>query len=637
VEAILEKILDYIKEQDKTFKVAKNSTTFVCPVCKHPGKTASLLPGVLVIRCANPECKDEVGNIIDIVRHFESDKKDWDDVPVLSYLGKKYNLPYVNESQVDLTLKFYAKNHFDLVPAGHNQKIPIEKAWPTKNHKDIAEWKDWLNDKLNIGVKTGKISGVTVVDIDQWPIPAEIAELLGETNTLYQRTAKGCHFFYKYESTLPKTRIGDLLIDIENDGGQVIVPPSTVDGKGRKMELYEVQEMPTELKQFLIKKTQNNKFLKPIPDPREVTELNLDNIDFNGAIGEGNRHHNFMKFGGLLRKQMNLTDVAYTLGMINKYLCDPPLTYVEIKNIVNSVDRYTTFDEKELSYKIIDYVEKVEEATSRDVKEALGYKKEVIDTLLSNLVKEGYLIKKRRVYKAIKKMQWRDEFMEDGNVIGYKMPYFDDLAQLRDGDLVILGAKTGVGKSHIAVNIMKRLVEQGIKPKYVNLESANRFLSVAKQIGLKEGDFEWVVNFSPETMELDDDSFTIIDWLLPNDYAETDKIYKYFAEQLGKHRGILLVFVQLKATGEWFAPNQIEMFPALAAKFGYEDEQGSEGAFTITKIREAKTKNRFGKIKTKYLWGSKELITWEEHDERYGTSSSTTAVDASTEVDEDYF
>jgi len=95
VEAILEKILDYIKEQDKTFKVAKNSTTFVCPVCKHPGKTASLLPGVLVIRCENPKCKEEVGNIVDMVRHFESDKKDWDVVPVLSYLGKKYYLPTI--------------------------------------------------------------------------------------------------------------------------------------------------------------------------------------------------------------------------------------------------------------------------------------------------------------------------------------------------------------------------------------------------------------------------------------------------------------------------------------------------------------------------------------------------------------
>jgi len=632
MEAILSKIFDYIEEKHKKWKIP-TKIPFICPLCNHVGKTALLLPKTYTIRCTNRACKDEVGDITDLVRHFEPDKVDLERSAILDYLSKKYKIAYISESQIDILLNFYSANNFDLVPVGHNQKVPIEKGWTTKTHKDKTEWQSWLNDKLNIGIKTGKISGITVIDIDQYPVPEEIAMLLGEKTTMYQRTAKGCHYFFKYEPDLPKTRIIDLQIDIENDGGQVIVPPSNVDGKSRMMELYEVQPMPKELKEFLLEKTKNKYTTAPIPDPRATDTLNLDDIDFGAVIGEGNRHHNFMKFGGLLRRKMNLTEVSYTLSMINRFLCNPPLTQVELQNIVNSIDRYTTFDEKELSYKILDYIDKVEEASSRDVKEALGYNKEKIDTIIATLVREGYVIKKRRLFKAIKKMKWQDVFMEEGKELGYQVPYFHELAQFREGDLIIIGAKTGVGKSHIAVNIMKRLVSQGVKPKYVNLESGNRFLSIARKIGLKEGDFDWVVNFNPETMELDDNAFTIIDWLLPNDYAETDKMYKYFAEQLGKHKGILVIFVQLKMDGGFFAPNQIEMFPSVAAKFLYEDEHGSASSFILTKIREPKSQNQIRKIGTRYCWESKELLTDEEYAVRYNKKPSAAGLQSETATD----
>ena len=645
---ILEKLVEYLSEHVKNFKPPKGNNPFLCPVCEHPDRTAIILPTVYSIVCNNPNCKngEKVGDIADLVKHFEPEKSHFSRPEIIDYLSKKYSIEYIKQNTTDITLDFYEKNNFDLVPVGSNQKIPIEKGWPTKTHKDKAEWKDWLEDNLNIGIKTGKVSGVTVIDVDQFPTPPEILELLGDTETLYQRTTNGSHYFFKYEPDLPKTRIIDLKIDIENDGGQVIAPPSIVAGKERHIELYEIQEMPKALKDFLLEQTKDKSHLRPIPAARpDDVKLNLEDIKFDGGMTEGNRHHNFMKFGGLLRKKMNLESVSYALNMINTYLTNPPLTHTELYNVISSIDKYVVFDERELAYKVLDYIDKVEEATARDVKEALEYKKEQVDTALAFLVREGYVVRKRRFFKAIKKMQWREEFMDDGSKIKYEMPYFDHLAQFREGDLIIIGAKTGVGKSHIAVNIMKRLVDQGIKPKYVNLESANRFLSIAKSIGLKEGDFDWAINFSPETMELDDNAFTIIDWLLPDDYAETDKIYKYFAEQLGRHKGILMVFVQLKSTGEFFAPNQIEMFPSLAAKFLYEenDPSGELGYFQITKVREGKNKFRFGKVETVYDWSGKKLFTKDEWLARQQgikakpkTDTNLQSVEADTKVSEDF-
>jgi len=55
----------------------------------------------------------------------------------------------------------------------------------------------------------------------------------------------------------------------------------------------------------------------------------------------------------------------------------------------------------------------------------------------------------------------------------------------------------------------------------------------------------------------------------------------------------------------------------------YEDEHGSASSFVVTKIREAKSQNRFGKIKTRYCWESKELLTDEEYEQRFNKKPST--------------
>ena len=49
-------------------------------------------------------------------------------------------------------LNFYKKLGFDLVPIIRNGKIPIEKDWTNKSHKDIGEWNNWLKTGINIGV-----------------------------------------------------------------------------------------------------------------------------------------------------------------------------------------------------------------------------------------------------------------------------------------------------------------------------------------------------------------------------------------------------------------------------------------------------------------------------------------------------
>ena len=102
---------------------------------------------------------------------------------------------------------------------------------------DLAQIEQWFGPNAppwNIGLVTGKRSGVTVIDKDTGPGKvgaATWAELIrehGEPQTLVARTGGGgLHLFFTYEASLKtgNNRLGQH-IDAKNDGGYVIVAPS---------------------------------------------------------------------------------------------------------------------------------------------------------------------------------------------------------------------------------------------------------------------------------------------------------------------------------------------------------------------------------------------------------------------------
>jgi hypothetical protein len=505
-------------------------------------------------------------------------------------------------------LDFYKEQGFDLVPILANSKVPIEQKWTEKVHTDPIEWKRWIDNGLNLGVKCGKCSNIVIIDVDQKPTPPELQVILDKYPTLTQNTSKGVHFIYRFTDKLPKTRIEGLKVDIETTGGQCVIYPSIIDGFQRELIIDDIAEFPEELLTYL-----QSKITTPaLKTNSEQLSEDINSEDFNlGVIEEGNRNGSLIRLGGILRKELNLTQVGFALNIVNRLYCKPPLPLRELDTVIGSLEKYVTFSETDLALKILNWLKIVEEASSRDIKEGLGETstsaKQRVDKALKYLIKEGFVFKKRREFHLIKKAEWKTELIDVGKKINFIMPYFEDRAIFRDGDMLIIGAKPGFGKTHVAINIVKQLSEQGIIPNYISLESGARFIDVALTLNLKQGDFKWSIHFSPQDIELEENAVTIIDWLLPDDYANTDKLYKYFAEQLVKKNGILIVFVQLMQNGNFFAANMIDMFPAFACKFLYEDETGVNSFFQITKIREQKEKTKYGKILTYYDWQTKEL------------------------------
>jgi hypothetical protein len=66
--------------------------------------------------------------------------------------------------------------------------------------------------------------------------------------------------------------------------------------------------------------------------------------------------------------------------------------------------------------------------------------------------------------------------------------------------------------------------------------------------------------------------------------------------------------MQLKESGDWFAPNMVKQFPALAARYRYTDEgKGIEGQWILDAIRDPKNHTKTGLIPCSYDFQTKIL------------------------------
>jgi len=491
-------------------------------------------------------------------------------------------------------LNFYCIYNFKLVKVSKDNKNPIENNWSNSklNTYTLSNWKEWLKEGYNIGVLTGSSSNITVIDIDTKDANEELLKLMPPTFT--QETQKGYHFFFKYNKNLPTTRIEHLKLDILNDGRQCILTPSVVKGHQRKvLHQANIAPMPKSLEEYLL-----NKVSKPSTQVSQIFK----------ALPEGNRNNSLIQIGGILRKELNIKQTNYVMQLINRNFMQSPLPNKDIYNMTKSLHKYVEIDIDALSRKILYYLNLVNSANANDLKDFCGEDRDVITEALKKLEQNGWVVKHRKEYKAVKKLVWNDTIGDLGATVPFKIPFFDNKAFWCWGDILLIGGGTGTGKTVICMNILKELIEQGVKPYYISTESGSRHARVARELGLVDGQYYWSQVFNVSEIKLEEKAVTIIDWLLPSEYKETDKIFQFLAQQVAETSGLLIVFMQLKdGTREWFAPNLCKLYPSFATRYILNKERDG-GIFKIDKIRDAKSADSYSDIICKYEWENKRLV-----------------------------
>jgi len=588
-------ILSYLEKKVSNFKVNKRGSfpIFTCPVC-HENEVCRFIPGTDKIDCMACGSKLDFSDLMYLLEDVKfNDTKE-------SLMDRVYkDLDIQNDRKTKEILEFYSSSGWNLTPITKKSKAPFELEWTSKEHRDIGEWIGWLESGLNIGVQTGNKSSITIVDIDQDVIPTDIDLLKG--NPLIQKTARGWHLIYKYVD-LPSCRIKEYETDVLNDGKQAIIYPSVVVNEETKavnkrefITPLALSDMPEDLYKLLKSKIE---YVEPTED--NVVDVVFDEVTPIN-ITKGSRNEALTQLGGILSKQLNTQAVEFSLNVLNTKLCVPPLPQKELKTIVRSLDKYIKRDEKALSVHIFKYLNVVEFANAKEIKDALGYPKEDVDKALAYLVMEQQLVKRGRTFSIIKKAAWKQELSVNYNAIDFELPYFSKYVNIAWGDMILLGSKTKSGKTTVAVNILKYLKDAGVKNLYyIGSEAGSRFTRTAMALGLNEGDFKWDFIVDPTKITLEPNAVTVLDWLMIPDKAMTDSVFKHFADQLYTTQGLLIAFQQLKENNEFFAPNMAKQFPSLAARYIYTDETGLKGNWHLDAIREPKIHCKAGLIPCTY-------------------------------------
>jgi len=201
----------------------------------------------------------------------------------------------------------------------------------------LAEWwavsDDGNTRPLNLGLRTGRASGVWVLDLDGPEGLETLACLEQEHGPLPDTVTVGTpsggrHLYFRLPEGLGvrcATRVFPG-VDVRGEGGYVLVPPSRVgDRCYRWVRLGEVALAPDWLLEALHR-----------PSPARTTAC-------SGGVRwrEGERNDRLFREGCVLRRRgYSAAEIEAALLALNAERCDPPLPEAEVRKVAGSASRY---------------------------------------------------------------------------------------------------------------------------------------------------------------------------------------------------------------------------------------------------------------------------------------------------------
>jgi len=218
----------------------------------------------------------------------------------------------------------------------------------TKDFQQIENWWGKWSD-ANIGIVTGKVNGLFVVDIDGDKGRDSLKNLQKKCGklppTLTARTGNGGHLFFRSGGHEYKNRTAIYPgVDIRGDGGYVVAPPSVhVSGKRYSWTGNgKLIDPPEYLRELLINGTQKPEprnsapYTGPIkPKPhKDPHYTGSDKQRFIDVIPNGDRHNTLLKLAARWKWEGRDTgEIRDLLIETNRMKCKPPAPRKMLKDI----------------------------------------------------------------------------------------------------------------------------------------------------------------------------------------------------------------------------------------------------------------------------------------------------------------
>ena len=223
--------------------------------------------------------------------------------------------------------KFYVNIlGFSVIPIELNSKKPAikweeyQKRKPTE--EELKKW--FIENKYNIGIVTGSISGIAVVDLDSKEA-IDFSRQNKFPKTPCVKTGKGYHLYYKYQDGVRNfQKRPDLKdIDLRADGGYVLAP-SSIHPETKKP--YEWKTLPgeidyAELPEIILQK------------PQQKSQL----AELYKGVSEGERNNTLTRLVGSWVSDGLSFEECLENALLWNEKNDPPLPEKEIETTVKSI------------------------------------------------------------------------------------------------------------------------------------------------------------------------------------------------------------------------------------------------------------------------------------------------------------
>jgi len=248
------------------------------------------------------------------------------------------------DSEIARAAKSYLARQWSVLPLRPREKRPLIQWEPLQSARpstaDVDLWFERWPD-ANIGIVTGEISNLVVLDIDPnhggeasrerlerrfEPLPATIEATTG---------GGGHHLYFTHPGGLIRNRTGIAQgIDLRGDGGYVVAPPS-IHPSGERY-VWSPGRLPEEtalapLPRWLMTASGGLRAKRTLDDWRQLTRE---------GVPEGQRNSTIASLTGHLLWHGVDPQVALELLLAwNRTRCRPPLDDTEVARVVQSITR----------------------------------------------------------------------------------------------------------------------------------------------------------------------------------------------------------------------------------------------------------------------------------------------------------
>jgi len=370
---------------------------------------------------------------------------------------------------------------YPVIPIRHNKK-PALMSWQEYQNKSpvessVRKW--WQgNPTANIGIVTGKQSGIVVVDVDSDDGMNELEKYLPETMvTPVAQTPKGKHFYFAYTDGLVNRARVLQDCDVRTDGGYIIAPPGSNGNGGRyawmpglSIEEVKPSPMPEALRAALQMCTNINAVTRGEGNIPCATNPQQSITSRNIRFEKGSRDESlFSLANALVKSGMPTVDIGKYLIFFASH-CTPPFPLTEVNAKISSALKRVETRKIGLTdalrewvsatwgnFSVTDAIQSVTSATLDD--------RAKVRVILSRLAKEGVIEripKKNGWYRKVdtecEEMDFLNASVESTDIW---LPFsLNRMVEIMPGNIIVVAGEPNAGKTGLLLNIAKYNMEK---------------------------------------------------------------------------------------------------------------------------------------------------------------------------------